>query len=83
MFSICLDFTDLKVSKTEVSGCAQLDTTLLCLEKKCLYKVFVRSFGFPPRLFALTTRILSWADVTDDGAPPQGTDKFGCFDIHL
>ena len=38
VFSVCLDFTDLEISKTEVKGCAQLDSTLLCLKGKCVYK---------------------------------------------
>lgn len=38
LFSVCLNFTDLKFSKTEVSGCSNLDATLMCWKSKCLFK---------------------------------------------
>jgi len=44
IFSICLKLTNLTVTGNEFAGCAELDTTLLCYEKSCVYKGSV-SFG--------------------------------------
>ena len=44
VFSVCAQLSQVNFTKTEATGDASLDATLMCLESKCLYKG-VHDFG--------------------------------------